>query len=90
MGERDQGGQLVERQAGDRERFLTREFAVLFEESAFGGNERVCGHAGIVMGAVLPARLRPGDGQARLAGPPLVSVRAQSRRATGHERAAGN
>ena len=45
VGERDQRGQLVEREMGDRERFVPGEPAVFVEQGAFGGDERQGGHA---------------------------------------------
>ena len=46
--ERDERGQLVERELGDRERFVAGERAALVEQGAFGGDERQSGHRGIV------------------------------------------
>ena len=46
--ERDQRRQLVEREVRDGERFVAGEAAALVEQGAFGGDERRCGHAGIV------------------------------------------
>ena len=40
MREGDEGGQLVERQAGHRERLVAGEAAALDEEGVFGGCER--------------------------------------------------
>ena len=56
VGERDERGQLVEREVGDRERFVSGEPAVVVEQGAFGGDERHGGHRGIVTAPRVAAR----------------------------------
>ena len=40
MGQRDQGRELVERQAGDGQRFVAGQGSALVEQGAFGDGER--------------------------------------------------
>ena len=48
MREPDQRRQLVEREVRDGERFVAGQATAFFEQGAFGGDERRCGHRGIV------------------------------------------
>ena len=46
--EPDERRQVVEGEVRDRERFVASEAATFLEQGAFGGDERRCGHRGIV------------------------------------------
>ena len=59
VGEGDERGELVEREMGDRERFVAGEPAVVVEQGAFGGDERQSGHRGIVTRAPFRPSRRP-------------------------------